>query len=126
MKTLPYRNGEICAEYVYAECGIWNWKDVYSVVTGIPVTGGKKHMKKLLMAVLAGMMLVGCGQKKTEEPTEAPAEPTAEATAEPTQKQRQNRQKMQVHCLADGRLTQSTTPLWQTAMSHGLSKRSKD
>ncbi|MBQ1439205.1 MAG: hypothetical protein IIZ10_05910 [Solobacterium sp.] len=41
-------------------------------------------MKKFLMAVLAGMMLVGCGQKKTEEPTEAPAEPTAEATAEPT------------------------------------------
>lgn len=41
-------------------------------------------MKKFLMAVLAGMMLVGCGQKKTEEPTEAPAEPTAEATAEAT------------------------------------------
>ena len=40
------------------------------------------------MAVLAGMMLVGCEQKQTEEPAEAPAEataePTAEATAEPT------------------------------------------
>ena len=50
-------------------------------------------MKKFMMAMLAGLMLVGCGQNKPEEPAETPAEEpaatqeaapaeTAEATAE--------------------------------------------
>ena len=47
----------------------------------------RKTMKKLLMAVLAGLMLVGCGQKKTEEPAPAATEAAAtpEATAEATE-----------------------------------------
>ena len=43
-------------------------------------------MKKFLMAMLAGMMLVGCGQNKTEEPAETPAEePAATQEAAPAE-----------------------------------------